>query len=825
MKMKEQADQIVRELSLEEEIRLFAVKNGQVIEGIPKEHILDVAYAELFSEVNMEKATMSVYPDNHITIFPSQSQLACSFDENLLEDIGKALAKEYRSRGISLVLGPNTAVKRSPLNAYGEQYFSEDPYVTGKMSAALVKGLQAEGVSTCITSFVTDTMTGNSMGYHVRMDDRAFYEIYAKPFEIVVKEAFPRAIQCSYAKMNGISMCENQTIIKKLLRDEWKFEGTVFSSPGAVRDAVSAITAGTELTFSGSNKSYEKEIKKALEEGELTKRDLNMMARDVISLLLSSQTMEKDELSYTQEPGESLNREYSYDRSAHRKLSWVAAQESAVLLKNNGILPLEAKKNIAVIGEMALYPRYSSNSVNLSKDDECASVYQVLNEYGYSFGYAKGYSLCSEEVDEDLIREALKMTDGRDVVLIFAGVPDSQRMDKDAMLLPKNQRALIDAILAAQKKVILFVFQDNVVRIPRIDELSAVLFMGIGGEQVGRACVNLLSGRANPCGKLAESIPLTAKDLSCYHYLKSFGQLEEYRESILLGYRYFDTAGKKVQFPFGYGLSYTTFSYGTITCECKDVDFFQNPDTRIVVTIPITNMGHMDGKEIVQLYLSQKDATIFRPKQELKRFQKVFIKAGETKEVTFTLARDAFTYYSILQKGFAVINGTYEIRVGSSSRNILAIHEIQVTGVDKTRRNLIPSENKNWKEVFPTYGNLKDGELVVPREEFYKLFTSSYFERKTEKHVMLDTPLRELQATFWGRLFVRQVIKRFETYLADVSYPKSCQRYAESAEELLDMPMDIAAVVFARMNRKKVHGFVECCNHRYITGVSEIIFG
>lgn len=822
MGFREEAEKMVSLMTQEEKVRLFIPENLTRLAKCEKLNFSGAQIAEGIQKLQLHKDKLSIELQElfQTTDYPAISMIANSFDEELVEKLGEALGEECLEREISILAGIRPNIKRNPLRGHNEKYMSEDPYLNGKLAAGIVRGIQNKGVGACVTCFGADSRETAKMQTNAIMDERAFHEIYGRPFEMVVREADPYAMQTSYQKMNGVSMVENAQISRKILRDEWKYEGALFSAYGMVNDCITSLEAGIDLEMGAIGKESMKEILSALEEGEISEKILDQMAVHMVELILKLST-ENRKFSKQNQSEYMLNadnQKFHYDRSAHRKLAWTAAQESAVLLKNTGILPLKQKKNIAVVGALAKYPRFQTGDCSKEFSAEVSSAHQVFLEYGYAFGYADGYPLDSDETREELLKEAMKVAEGREAVILFLGNPKEQKEDATSMLLPENQRALLDAIMQVNTRVILVIQNHGIVRIPHLDKVEAVLLLGIAGGQGGRACVNLLSGQANPCGKLAETFPISVKDIPGYRYFWSSRKREEYRESIFVGYRYYDTARRNVAFPFGYGLSYTRFSYGQMEVSADHIDFCREKYQKLTVDVPIKNTGDMDGKEIVQLYIHPSRTSALRPEKELKGFAKVFVPKGEERLVTFQLTREDFAYYSPLQKQWVVENGTYEILIGSSSRNILQRFEVEVVGVDKAIKNLLPSEHKKNREMLKTYFHFPSGELDIPDEEFHELFIDVPGDTYEDKLVTADTTVGELESTFFGKAMLKRI---FRSDIATSQFD-TMPSLLYDMEQKNDMPIYAAAVLYGRMSRKKIMAWIDLCNHKFLQGIMKM---
>lgn len=597
--------------------------------------------------------------------FPAASALACSFDTDLANTIGEALGDECQAESVSTLLGPGVNMKRSPLCGRNFEYFSEDPYLAGKMAASLVRGIQSKGIGTSVKHFAVNNQEYRRMSISAEADERTLREIYLSAFETIVKEAKPTTLMCSYNRINGVYSCENDWLLNKVLRDEWGFDGLVMTDWGAMNDRVSALKAGLDLEMPGSNGIRDKEIVEAVKNGELSEEVLNTAVRRVLHLVKH----------YYEHKIENA----SYDKEAHHALARNAAAESAVLLKNDSILPLKPETKAAFIGKFAQVPRYQGGGSSHINSFKITSALDAVKEIA-EVTYAQGYDTKEDKVDEELLKEAVNAAANAEVAVIFAGLPDSfesEGYDRTHMELPQCQNHLIQEIAKVQKNIVVILHNGSPVRMPWLNDIKGLLSVYLGGQAVGGACVDLLYGKVNPSGKLAETYPLSLKHNPSYLNFPGTEKEVVYSEGVFIGYRYYDTKELEVLYPFGYGLSYTEFQYSDLKvspeADLKDTD-------TITVTLKVKNTGKIAGKEIVQLYVHDKEAYVSRPEKELKGFVKVALAPGEEKEISFTLDKRSFAYYSKELKDWYVETGDFTIMVGKSSRHIVLAKDIFITG-------------------------------------------------------------------------------------------------------------------------------------------------
>lgn len=619
--------------------------------------------------------------------FPTASAMACSFDRDLLHKVGDALGEECVAEDLAVLLGPGINMKRSPICGRNFEYYSEDPVVAGELGAAFVNGVQEHGVGTSLKHFAANNQEWRRMSISAEIDERTLREIYLAAFETVVKKAQPWTIMCSYNRINGVYSCENDWLLNKVLRDEWGFEGLVMTDWGAMDERVPSLKAGLDLEMPDCHGETDKLIVKAVQSGELEESVLDTAVERILTMVDKYLTARKgiDPASMVHPLPSSVER--GYDVAAHHALARTTAEQSAVLLKNEDILPLQKDKKIAFIGEFAKVPRIQGGG---SSHINNTWIESALDAVGDSVSYAQGFHIDEETTDETLLQEAITLAKESDVAVIFAGLPDSfesEGFDRTHLNMPANQNELIARISEVQPNVVVVLHSGSPIAMPWLDKVAGVLQMYLAGQASGGAAVNLLFGDATPCGKLAETFPLHLEDNPSYLNFPGNREKVCYQEGVFIGYRYYDKKKMDVLFPFGYGLSYTDFTYSNmkVTVNGKnatDVDVIKETD-EIVVSADITNTGNCDGAEIVQLYIKNPVVYEIRPEKELRDFAKVFLKAGETKTVTFMLNARAFSYYETRIHDWYAESGDYEILLASSSRDIRLQYTVSITGSKK----------------------------------------------------------------------------------------------------------------------------------------------
>lgn len=593
------------------------------------------------------------------TCFPSAAGLASSWDKELARQVGVALGEECQAEDVAVLLGPGVNIKRSPLGGRNFEYFSEDPLLSTQMATGHIQGVQSQGVGTSLKHFAVNNQEERRMSIDAVVDERTLHEIYLASFEGAVKDGQPWTVMCSYNKVNGTYAGENEWLLTDILKDEWGHEGLVVSDWGAVNERADALAAGLELEMPTSGGIGERKVIDAVESGQLPLDKLDQAVERLLTLIFNAVDQKQDGATY--------------NKDEHHQLARKVAAESMVLLKNEeGILPLGSEGDVAIIGAFARKPRFQgggSSHINPTKvDDMVEEMTQVAGE-SVTFSYAPGYRIEADDVDETLMHEAVQAAQSADTAVVFVGLPDryeSEGYDRAHMRLPDNHIRLIEEIAKVQSRVVVVLSNGSPVEMPWLPQVQAVLEAYLGGQAVGGAIADLLYGEVNPSGKLAETFPAKLSHNPSYLNFPGEGDRVDYREGIFVGYRYYDKKELEPLFPFGYGLSYTTFEYADLKVDRTEL----TDQDEVNVQVRVTNTGDRAGKEIVQLYVSDVESTVIRPVRELKGFAKVALEPGESKVVSFTLNKRSFAYYNVDMKDWHVETGEFEIQVGSSSRDI-----------------------------------------------------------------------------------------------------------------------------------------------------------
>ncbi|MCM1105569.1 MAG: glycoside hydrolase family 3 C-terminal domain-containing protein [Blautia sp.] len=587
--------------------------------------------------------------------FPAACAVASSFDTELINEMGKTLGEECQAEDLSVLLGPAVNIKRSPLCGRNFEYMSEDPYLAGKMAAAYISGVQSWDVGTSIKHYAANNQEYNRMSCSSNLSERVLREIYLPAFETAVREAQPKTIMCSYNKLNGVYASENRHLLTEILRDEWGFEGYVMTDWGAVADRVKGIVAGLDLEMPGSGGYNDAKIIAAVKDGTLDEALLDDAVERILKVIFS----------YT----DHRHPEAVFDRDADHNKAVKIETESAVLLENNGVLPLKEGTKVVYIGEYAEKPRYQGGGSSHINASRVASALESARAKNRPVSYVKGFPFDRDEENGEELQAAVQAAKEAEVAVIFAGLPDvieSEGYDRKDMKLPACQNKLIEEVAKVQPNTIVVLHNGSPVETPWADKVAAILEMYLGGQGVGEATDQLLYGEVNPSGRLAETFPLRLEDNPSYLSFHGDGENVDYAEGIYVGYRYYDMKKMPVRWAFGHGLSYTVYEYSNL----KMPEGALKDDACVKVTVDVKNTGGMAGREVVQLYVSDKNGTVGRPVKELKGFAKVALAPGETKTVEFVLcARDLSFYHEGLGDWYAP-SGTYEVLIGHASDEI-----------------------------------------------------------------------------------------------------------------------------------------------------------
>ena len=602
---------------------------------------------------------LGLNPSEPATCFPTAAATACSWDEQLGEDIGSALAEEAIAQGVDVILGPGLNIKRSPLCGRNFEYFSEDPYLSGKMAAGYVRGIQKRGIAACPKHFAVNNQETRRMASDSILDERTLREIYLTGFEIVVRESAPASIMSSYNLINGTYANENRHLLEDILKNDWGFQGAVVTDWGGSNDHAMGVKTGSTLEMPAPGWDSVCELKKAVENGKLKESDIDARIKELLELICFTRSDSKEKKTCAAS-------------ADHKELARRAAAESLTLLKNEKeLLPLSTGTRVALIGDFAALPRYQGAGSSQVNAPHPANVLECMENSGLELiGYAQGFHRFGKE-DEGLLEEAVNLAKRAEAVILCLGldeVQESEGLDRRHMKLARNQTDLLHAAAAVNPNIVVVLFSGSAVETKWRGDCRALLYASLGGQEGAGAVVDALTGKINPGGKLAETWPESYEDTPAKNNFAKTGRTVEYRESIYVGYRYYQKKNMSPAFPFGFGLSYTSFAYSDLKADEKQATF------------TVSNTGKRDGKEIAQLYISKPESAVFRAVRELKGFYRVELKAGESRTVTIPLDDKAFRYWNIKTNRWETEGGEYLVQIGSSSEALQLTASVNVEG-------------------------------------------------------------------------------------------------------------------------------------------------
>lgn len=665
--------------------------------------------------------------------FPAGCATASSFDRNLVRTLGETIGKECQAEGISTILGPAVNIKRSPLCGRNFEYYSEDPFVSTEIAGAFVEGVQSQNVGTSIKHFLANNQEKRRTTNSSEVDERTLREIYLAAFEGAVKNAKPWTVMSSYNLVNGTYVGESKKYLTDVLREEWGFDGYVISDWGAVNDRLEALKAGLDLEMPSSNGLNDALIVEAVKEGKLDEGTVDQACERILNIIFK----------FTENRQKDMVFEYENDHSLAAKIE----EECIVLLKNeDNILPLSTDKKVAFIGKYAERPRYQgggSSHINSWKVESALNAVADMAEVAY----AKGFDDARDEIDEELQMEAIEAAQTADIAVIFAGLPDnfeSEGYDRTHIGLPNCQNMLIEQICKVQENIVVVLHNGSPVSMPWKDKVKGIVEAYLGGQAVGKAVANVLYGKVNPSGKLAETFPLRLEDTPCYLTYGKGIDRSEYTEGVFVGYRYYTSKNQEVLFPFGHGLSYTTFAYSNLCLDRTEM-----LDTEMLnVTVDVKNTGKRSGKEVVQLYVSPPATSVSRPIKELRGFEKVELAPGEKKTVTFRLSGRAFSYWNMEVSDWFVENGDYQIQVGKDASEVILAKQLSVKNTKKIQRkyhmntclgDLMQDEKAQSVFIKLFEGNKQAAEMAEANQD-----SSGAINSEMMAAMMSDMPLRQL---------------------------------------------------------------------------------
>lgn len=682
---KQQAAEWVAKMTIEEQALLLSGDGWWATHGVERLGLPPIALSDGPHGLRKVRRNDSAGAEGSVpsTCFPTASALAATWNVALVEEVGAALGREAQAVDVQVLLGPGINIKRSPLGGRNFEYFSEDPVLAGRLAAAYIEGVQSEGVGTSLKHFAVNSQEDERMATSSDLDLRTLHEIYLTAFEIAVTEAKPWTVMSSYNLINGTYASENAYLLQDILRRDWGFDGLVVSDWGGINDRVAGVEAGNDLEMPGSGDYNRKKIVAAVNDGRLSKASLARAATEVAALILRAVAARKADASF--------------DVDAHHALARRAGAETIVLLKNEqDVLPLAAEQSIAVIGSFAKTPRYQGAGSSMVNPTQTSNAHgELIKLVGDAkVHFAAGYDAEGDTTDA-LIDEAVRCARGAGVALIFAGLPDSyesEGFDRASISMPPGHVRLIEAVAAAQPNAVVVLLNGSAVEMPWAPRVKGIVEAWLGGQAGGGAIADVLTGRANPSGKLAETFPETLEQTPAFPNFPGRAGHAVYGEGVFVGYRYYDAKRIAPLFPFGFGLSYTTFAYRNV--RVSNAAFDADRDGTVTVEVDIANTGKRAGQEVVQLYVHERAPAVVRPQNELRAFAKVSLEPGEQKTVRFELNRRDFAYFDAHQEVWAVNTGAFEVRVGGSSRDLPLTAAIDVRASQSrlkplTRRSLV----------------------------------------------------------------------------------------------------------------------------------------
>ena len=740
---REKLQELIGKMTLEEKASLCSGADFWHTEsverlGIPAMMVSDGPHG--LRKQDQEADHLGVNDSIKAVCFPAGCGTAASFNRELITGMGEVLGEECQAEGVGVILGPAVNIKRSPLCGRNFEYYSEDPMVASEMAGALIKGVQSKNVGTSIKHFLANNQETRRMSSSSEVDERTLREIYLAAFEGAVSSQKPWTVMCSYNKINGTYAAEHKEALTDILRGEWGFDGFVVSDWGAVNNRVPDLEAGLDLEMPASGGINDKQIVDAVKEGRLEESVLDRAVERILNIVYRFE--------------ETRDKSAVFDRDKDHEYAKKVAEETIVLLKNeDGLLPLPEKEEIAFIGKYARQPRFQGGGSSHINSHKVTGAWDVVKDWG-NITFAEGYGDQEDVTDEALIAEAVEKAGKAKAAVIFAGL--SEGFDRSHMGMPNCQNELINRVAAVQPNTIVVLHNGSPVEMPWADQVKGIVEAYLSGQAVGAAVVDILFGKVNPSAKLPETFPYKLEDNPSYLYYLGEGDKVEYREGVFVGYRYYDTKKMDVRFPFGYGLSYTTFAYSNLKLSAEQI---KDTDT-LTVSVDVTNTGSMAGKEVVQLYVSDVESTVIRPVKELKGFDKVNLQPGETKTVTFTLGKRAFAYWNTQIHDWHVESGEFRILVGKSSRDIQLEETVTVEStvklpvhftLDSTFGDLM--QDKKAREILEPMMKL---DMVGGQEEDSDVAASAISSEMMEA-MMKYMPLRGVLSFSSGKVSLEQL--------------------------------------------------------------------
>lgn len=789
--------QLIQELTLEEKASLCSGKDFWTTKSVQRLGINSFNMSDGphgLRKENDEDDAVGMKSSFPATAFPPAVSLAGTWNPELAKRVGDSLGEQCLDQDVDILLGPGINIKRSPLCGRNFEYFSEDPFLAGKMGAAYIEGVQQNNIGTSLKHFCANNNEHLRMTISSIVDERALREIYLSAFEECVKKQ-PWTVMASYNKINGVYATDNKRLLTDILRKEWGYKGLVVSDWNATNDRVEGIKAGMDLEMPASGGKNDKLIVEAVKKGQLDEKDLDTVVERILTLLHKCEE--------SRQPG------YKADYDKAHELAREVARESIILLKNDkNILPLDKEEKILVIGQLAKHSRYQGSGSSRINPYKLVSFTDMLDMQNKEYEYEEGYTLSSDGYDEAVFNRAIeKARNFEGKVICFIGLTDnyeSEGYDRSHLTLPVSHDKLANALKDLNKDVVFVLSGGSPVIMPWLDRVSTLLNAYLPGEAGGEALYDIIYGICNPSGKLAETYPLKEKDSIASRYFPMGPVNVEYRESIFVGYRYYDTANKQVAFPFGYGLSYTTFQYSDLKCDQKKVSF------------KITNTGDRDGAEVCQLYIRDVNPCVFKADKELKGFEKVFLKAGESKTVTLQLDKRSFAFYNTVTSDWYAPAGKYEILIGASSRNIRLSKQIDV---DFKETQPIP----DYATICPQYYDIANSE-TIDDSQFHNLYGKDIAPNVAPKRGEFDynTTIGDFSCCLIGKIIIKVAPSIIKSQVPDADMTTMIML----TQGMKAMPLrGLTGITSGLMDTKLIDGMLLWGNKHRLRGLFKMISG
>lgn len=731
------------------------------------------------------------------TAFPTPSLLACSWDKNLLEEVGASFAYEAIAKGTDVLLAPGINIKRNPLCGRNFEYYSEDPLLAGELGASFINGLQAQGVGACLKHFAANNSEFHRLTSSSEVDMRALREIYLKGFEIAIKESHPWSVMCSYNRLNGVYASQNEWLLDHVLRNEWNYDGVLMSDWGAVLDPVLAHARGLDLEMPSFEKTRPSLLSKATKQGKITKARLLEETKRIADLSRKVEEAKKERKTEVQNNG--------------HEMALKAALNSIVLAKNDGVLPLKSFHGVCIIGPFAKEPHYQGFGSSHVYTSHLTNFYdEASKQFGKPLPYAKGYDPYGKENEDELRIDAVDLASTSKTVLLFLGTnysEESEGYDRRDMRLDEKQIRLFEAIAAQNKNIVLILSSGAPLEIPFVSKCRAVLLEYLAGEAEGEALYSIVSGETNPSGHLAESWPIRYIDCPSSLFYPGESDVSLYKESIFVGYRYYLSAKREVLFPFGFGLSYTEFSLSNFKLSRETLREGQ----KVKVSVKVTNSGDKEGATVVQCYIGAKSKKTLHPLRELRAFEKIILAPKKSKTITFELPYEAFSHYGVTSESWVVNDDDYSIDLGLNCRDISFSKTIKVNSGHRSRDN---------RFVLPSYFHFaSNGAWRISDDEFEVLLDHSVSKnvRKKKKKVSRNSTFKEIEHTFIGKKLKKQIVSLNEASSKDEYYKE------RNLPALMDLPLRF--ILTMGYSERILSAIISMANRNVFGAIFHLIFG